>query len=95
MLSSESSNKTIYWTSVGVQQWGYGYGYKSSKTTTLPIAFSTQKYCVIAGTTYESNFYQVPACVRRNDNSLTTIDTGVYSGSATSQDVVAYAAIGR
>ena len=80
---------------LGNKQWGYGYGYKSSKTTTLPIAFSTQKYCVIAGTTYESNFYQVPCCVRRNDNSLTTIDTGVYSGTATSQDIVAYAAIGR
>lgn len=44
MLSSGSSNKTIYWTAVGVQQWGSTPTTKNTHTITFPIAFSNGCY---------------------------------------------------
>ena len=75
-------------------QWGQAYGYKNSKTTTLPIAFSNQKLCEVVGVTYSSSFYEVPACIKRNDGSLTTITTGVYSGSSSTETPVRYIILG-
>lgn len=75
-------------------QWGQAYGYKNSKITTLPIAFPNQKLCEVVGVTYSSSFYEAPACIKRNDGSLTTITTGVYSGPSSTDTPVRYIILG-
>ena len=50
LLSSGSSNKTIYWTAVGVQQWGAmspGNSTKYNMQINFPISFTTMPYSII------------------------------------------------
>ena len=91
---TDMTNGKGYWISAGKQQWGEAYGYKTSKITTLPIAFPNQKLCEVVGVTYTSEFYQSPACIKRGDGSLTTITTGVYSGSTSTTTPVRYIILG-
>lgn len=77
-----------------IKQWGEAYGYKTAKITTLPIAFPNQKLCEVVGVTYTSSFYENPACIKRDDGSLTTIATGVHSGANSTTTPVRYIILG-
>lgn len=75
-------------------QWGQCYGYKNAKVTTLPIGFTSTKLCEFVSLTYQSSFYEVPACIKRDDDSLTTITTGVYSGSSSTATPLRFLILG-
>lgn len=83
-----------HWIALGIQQWGQCYGYKNSKETTLPIGFTSAKLCEFVSLTYSSSFYEVPACIKRDDGSLTTITTGVYSGSSSTATPLRFLILG-
>ena len=83
-----------WWIAIGKQQWGQAYGYKSAKSTTLPISFTYQKFCEVVGATHESTFWETPASVKRNDSSLTTITTGVHGASSSTVLSVRFIALG-